>query len=178
MHDEKVLEALARLAEELLSVKFQAAWVEVFSVLAAMFCTLRWRAAPILSGVVRIVGELRSNEAFTGKTAADGVLAQAIAAMGPDAVLEILPLNLPKPPPGQTGRVWMLPLLRDSVRNTRLAHFRTALVPLSEAVFQKVVDHGQKEKTMETKVFETVVHQIWSVLPGYCDLPLDVPEVG
>lgn len=29
---------------------------------------------------------------------------------------------------------------------------------------------------MEIKVFETVVQQIWSILPGYCDLPLDLVE--
>jgi ribosomal RNA-processing protein 12 len=68
----------------------------------------------------------------------------------------------------------MLPLLRDSVHNTELGHFKTELVPLSEVLFQKVVDHGKKEKTMEIKIFETVVQQIWSILPGYCDLPLDL----
>jgi ribosomal RNA-processing protein 12 len=50
------------------------------------------------------------------------------------------------------------------------------MVPLSEELYQKVIDHGEKEKTMEIKVFETVVQQIWSILPGYCDLPLDLVE--
>ncbi|ORY11652.1 NUC173 domain-domain-containing protein [Clohesyomyces aquaticus] len=176
IYDEKILEKVAKIATDLLSVKFQAAWMEVFSMLCAMFETLRWRSTPILNPVVKIVGELRSNESFAGKKEADAVLSRAIGAMGPDVVLEILPLNLPRPPPGQAGRVWMLPLLRDSVHNTRLAHFRTEMVPLSEALYQKVVDHGEKEKTMEIKVFETVVQQIWSILPGYCDLPLDLVE--
>ncbi|OCK83237.1 NUC173-domain-containing protein [Lepidopterella palustris CBS 459.81] len=174
--DEKVLEKLAKMATDLLSVKFQAAWVEVFNVVGAMFDALRWRSAPLLSAVVKTVGELRGNESFAGKKEADVVLSKAIRAMGPDNVLEILPLNLPKPGPGQSGRVWMLPILRDSVRNTRLAHFRSEMLPLSEAMFQKVIDHGDKEKTMEIKVFETVVQQIWSILPGYCDLPLDLVE--
>ncbi|KAF2689463.1 NUC173-domain-containing protein [Lentithecium fluviatile CBS 122367] len=174
IYDEKILEKIAKTAQDLLSIKYQAAWMEVFSVLCAMFETLRWRSDPILKPVLRVVGELRSNDTFAGKKEADAVISRAIGAMGPDVVVEVLPLNLPRPPPGQQGRVWMLPLLRDSVHNTKLAHFRSEMVPLSEVLFQKVIDHGNKEKTMEIKVFETVVQQIWSMLPGYCDLPLDL----
>lgn len=176
IYDEKILEKVAKTAQDLLSVKYQAAWMEVFSMLCAMFEALRWRSDPILKPVLKIVGELRSNESFAGKKEADTVISRAIGAMGPDVVLEVLPLNLPKPPPGQTGRVWMLPLLRDAVHNTKLAHFRAEMVPLSETLFQKVIDHGEREKTMEVKIFETVVQQIWSILPGYCDLPLDLTE--
>jgi ribosomal RNA-processing protein 12 len=176
IYDEKTLEKVAKIAQDLLSVKYQAAWMEVFNMLSAMFETLRWQSDPILKPVLRTVGDLRSNESFAGKKEADAVISRAISAMGPEAVLEILPLNLPRPPPGQTGRVWMLPLLRDSVHNTKLAHFRSEMVPLSEQLYNKVIEHGTREKTMEIKVFETVVQQIWSVLPGYCDLPLDLVE--
>jgi ribosomal RNA-processing protein 12 len=50
------------------------------------------------------------------------------------------------------------------------------MIPLSEFMFQRVIDHGEAEKTMEIKIYETVVQQIWSILPGYCDLPLDLTE--
>ncbi|KAJ4297632.1 pre-rRNA processing protein [Kalmusia sp. IMI 367209] len=176
IYDEKILEKIARSAQNLLSVKYQAAWMEVFSMLCALFEALRWRSESILKPVLKTVGELRSNESFAGKKEADAVIFKAIGAMGPDVVLEVLPLNLPKPPPGQTGRVWMLPLLRDSVHNTKLAHFRQEMVPLSEVLFQKVLEHSNREKTMEIKVFETLVQQIWSTLPGYCDLPVDLME--
>jgi ribosomal RNA-processing protein 12 len=176
IYDEKILEKVAKIAVDLLSVKFQAAWMEVFNMLCAMFEALRWRSDPILRPVIKVVGELRSNDSFAGKKEADAVISRAIGAMGPDVVLDILPLNLPRTPPGQAGRVWMLPLLRDSVHNTKLAHFRSEMVPLSEQMFQKVIDHGNKEKTIDIKVFETVVQQIWSILPGYCDLPIDLTE--
>ncbi|KAF2829926.1 NUC173-domain-containing protein [Ophiobolus disseminans] len=176
VYDEKTLEKVAKIAQDLLSVKYQAAWMEVFNVVSAMFEAFRWQADPIMRPVLRAVGELRSNESFAGKKEADAVILRAVGAMGPDVVLEILPLNLPQPPPGQTGRVWLLPLLRDSVHNAKLAHFRTEMVPLSEQLYQRVIEHGERAKTMEIKVFETVVQQIWSILPGYCDLPLDLVE--
>ncbi|TAQ83663.1 hypothetical protein B7494_g8011 [Chlorociboria aeruginascens] len=174
--DEKVLENLAKAALDLLNVKYQTAWMETFNVMGSMFDALRWRADPILSGVVKTIGELRGNNSFTGKKEADEIIGKAIRAMGPGKVLEILPLNLAKPKAGQPGRAWMLPILRDFVSNTKLQHFKTEFVPLSEVMFQRVIDNGEAEKTMEIKIFETLVQQIWAILPGYCDLPLDVTD--
>ncbi|KAL2116955.1 hypothetical protein VTJ04DRAFT_9123 [Mycothermus thermophilus] len=174
--DEKVIQQLANTVEGLLTVKYQAAWLETFNVIGAMFDALRWRAHPYLLGITKSIGEMRSNDAFTGKQEADEVLGKAIRAMGPEAVLSVLPLNLAKPAKGQPGRAWMLPLLRDYTSNTNLAHFRSELVPLSAAMYQRVLDHGDAPKTMEVKIFETVVQQIWSILPGYCDLPMDLVD--
>ncbi|KAH0544844.1 hypothetical protein FGG08_001073 [Glutinoglossum americanum] len=173
--DEKVFEKLARSAASLLTVKYQASWLEVFNVLEAMFDSLRWRSDPVLSGVVKTIGELRGNDSFNGKKEADRVLGKAVRAMGSEIFLSILPLNLSSPGAGQPGRVWMLPILRDYVGNTHLAHFRSEFVPLSEVMFQRVIGHGEADKTLEVKIFETVIQQIWSILPGYCDLPLDLP---
>ena len=174
--DEKILEKLARAAVDLLSIKYQAAWMETFNVMGAMFDGLRWRADPIFSDVIRTIGELRGNDSFTGKKEADEIIGKAIRAIGPESVLRILPLNLAKPKAGQPGRAWMLPILRDYVSNTNLQHFKTEFVPLSELMFQRVLDNGEAEKTMEIKIFETLVQQIWALLPGYSDLPLDLTE--
>ncbi|KAA8895648.1 NUC173 domain-containing protein [Sphaerosporella brunnea] len=172
---EAIFQKLAKTATDLLNVRYQGAWMEVFEVLSALFNKLRWRSNPVLCEAVKVVGELRSNEGFQGKKQADEVLARAVHAMGPDVILSILPLGLAKPTPGQPGRAWMLPVLRDSIFNTKLSHFREEMVPLSEIFFQKVVDFGDgKEKTVEIKIFETIVGQIWDLLPGYCDLPTDL----
>ncbi|KAI5370805.1 Putative armadillo-like helical protein [Septoria linicola] len=174
--DDKALEKIARTLKELLSVKYQTAWMEVFNVLAAAFEVLRWRSSPLLDNIVKAVGDLRGDDSFTGKKEADEVLSAAIKAAGPEAVLSTLPLNLDGKSAKGPGRAWLLPVMRDSVSNTSLAHFRTTLVPLSESMFQRVLSHGNAEKTMEVKIFETVVSQIWSCLPGYCQLPLDLTE--
>ena len=174
VYEEKLLGKLAKAATALLSVKYRSAWMELFTVLSALFSVFRWRSIGLLDDVVKAVGELRGNDSFNGKKEADVVLGNAIEAMGPDSVLHILPLNLAKPKSGQSGRAWLLPILRDHVQNTNLKHFRSEFVPLSENMFQRVIDTGDSEKTMETKIFETLVQQIWALLPGYCNLPLDL----
>lgn len=174
--DEKVLDKIAKAAESLLSVQYQAAWLQTFNVLEAIFTALRWRANPIMLNVTRTIGEIRENPSFQNKKEADDVLGQAVRAMGPEAVLSVLPLNILKPVKGQAGRAWLFPILRDYTSNTNLSHFKSEMVPLSEVMFQKVLDHGEAERTMEIKIYETLVQQIWSTLPGYCDLPLDLLE--
>ena len=175
VYDENTLEKLCAVISNLLSVKYQAAWVEVFNIITASFDALKWRSAPLLNDAVRVIGDLRGSDSFNGKKEADAVLGTAVEVIGPEAVLTILPLNLADPKPCLPGRVWLVPILRDHVVNTNLVHFKNEFVPLSQSLFQRVIDHGQAEKTMEIKIYETMVHQIWSILPGYCNLPLDLP---
>ncbi|KAI9799243.1 MAG: hypothetical protein M1833_004121 [Piccolia ochrophora] len=176
IYDEKVLEKLARLATDLLSVKYQAAWPETFRVLGSMFEVLRHRSHPLLDDVVNVVGELRGNDSFTGHKEADELIGNAVIAMGPRAVLQILPLNLANPKSNLKGRAWLLPILRDHVSNTDLIHFKSEFVPLSEMMYERVLRWGEGEKTMEIKIYETVVQQVWALLPGYCNLPRDLAE--
>ncbi|EPS44980.1 hypothetical protein H072_1018 [Dactylellina haptotyla CBS 200.50] len=162
----------------LLNIRYQGAWREVFDVYKALFEKLRWKASLYLTDVVKAVGELRANEGFMGKKEVDDVLIAAVRAIGPEDVLKVLPLNLLNSSPSNPGRAWLLPILRDGVQNTNLAHFKTEFVPLFKSLFDRIqsLSSGQKEKTMEVKIFETVLSQIWSIFPGYCDLPLDLEE--
>ncbi|KAF3482712.1 90S preribosome component RRP12 [Arthroderma uncinatum] len=176
VYDEKIIEKLAKSATSLLAVKYQVARADLFNVLEAMFNALQWRSSPVLNEVVRIIGDLRTNENFQNKKEAEKVLGAAINVMGPKAVLDILPLNIVNQKAGEPGRVWLLPLLRDYVANTSLAYFRSEFVPLSESLYQRVMDYGEAEKTVEVKIFETLVQQTWACLPGFCELPLDMRD--
>ncbi|KID88618.1 ribosomal RNA-processing protein 12 [Metarhizium guizhouense ARSEF 977] len=176
IYEEKILDKITKTAESLLTVQYQAAWLQTFNVLGAMFTSFRWQSYPRMMNITKTIGEIRENSSFRNKKEADEIIGQAVQAMGPEAVLTALPLNIIKPVKGQAGRAWMFPILRDYVSNTELDHFKTEMVPLSELMFQKVLDHGSAEKTMEIKIYETLVQQIWATLPGYCDLPMDLME--
>ena len=173
-----VFAELAEAAKELLTVKYRDAWEGVFKTIGVMFEAFQVRADPSMEEVLKVISELRSANVFQGKKEADEVIGQAVAAMGPESALRILPLNLLESEPGQPGRAWMLPILRKHVSNASLAHFRSEFVPLSAAIFQKIIERGDAEHTMETKIFETVVQQIWGIFPGYCDLPRGLQQVG
>ncbi|KAI6249720.1 Ribosomal RNA-processing protein [Erysiphe necator] len=174
--EQKVLEKLGKASVELLSLKYQVAWMQTFKILGSMFDVFLWQAENTMLDVTKAVGDLRENSSFSGKNEADYVIGKAIHAIGPEAILKIIPLNILEPKKGQQGRAWILPLLRDNVRNSYLRHFKQVFIPLSEAIYQRVMDHKDSEKTMEIKIFEALVQQIWAIFPGYCDLPLDLVE--
>ena len=170
--DLRALEKLAVTMNGLFDTKYQASRTEIFTVLGAMLENFRWHSNTLLDEAIQTVGELRASESFQHKEKADRVLACAVRYMGPESVLKILPLNLGLNDAKKQGRAWLIPIIRDSVANTSLSHFKRVFIPLSEKLFQKAVDVGER-KTTETKILETLIEQIWSCLPGYCDRPTD-----
>ncbi|KAJ8102876.1 NUC173 domain-containing protein [Lipomyces tetrasporus] len=172
----RILSDISNSALSLLSVKYQAAWKEVFGILVALFDALDFVADPYLVQAVVVIGELRTGEEFEGRAEADDLLSAAIRALGPKKMLEILPLNLENPGPTRPGRAFLLPLLRDSIRNAKLGHFIDYMIPLSDHLSQKVAELNEKEKAVEIKIYSTLVDQIWSLFPRYCDLPTDLRE--
>ncbi|KAK9320945.1 NUC173 domain-containing protein [Lipomyces orientalis] len=172
----RILSDISKSALSLLSVKYQAAWKEVFGILVALFDALDFVSDPYLVQAVVIIGELRTGEEFEGRTEADDLLSAAIRALGPVKILEMLPLNLENPGPTRPGRAFLLPLLRDSIRNAKLGHFIDYMIPLSNHLSQKVAELNEEEKTVEIKIYSTLIDQIWSLFPRYCDLPTDLRE--
>ncbi|KAL1887437.1 pre-rRNA processing protein [Sporothrix stenoceras] len=174
IYDEKILAKIAKVGEDFLGVRYQLATEEVYSVLSAMFDAFRWQADPYLLELTRTLGDIRGRESFAAKKEVDKIIGHAIRAMGPASILKVLPHNLLQPSAHEPGRAWLLPLFREFTTNTKLADFKSDFVPLSNAMFQHVLDNGDAEKTTEIKIFETIVQQIWSIFPGFCDLPLDL----
>jgi ribosomal RNA-processing protein 12 len=171
----------------------------LLSVVSAFIARLRYRvddgaghlvpAASILAKEhVRIAGEARALETFEYRDAAEHVIGTATEVCGPQWVLSILPLNLDGSSESEPGRAWLLPIFKSKITNTKLSHFTTFFVPLSESMFSKLkeaevktenatMDGIKKRLGIQAKVFEALVQQIWALFPGYCDLPVDLPEV-
>lgn len=120
------------------------------------------------------VGAFRTNPKFEYRDAAEHVIASMARVTGPQHVLYILPLNLfsEEQSPSSAGRAWLLPLLKGNITNTSLGHFTSSFLPLSETLFNKAAEAAGVEK----KIYEALIDQIWALLPGYCDLPVDTPE--
>ncbi|KAF9396232.1 hypothetical protein CPC16_003942 [Podila verticillata] len=60
----------------------------------------------------------------------------------------------------------------SSVTNTELEYFSTTLIPLADRLNQKAQEC--RENGMMKKVYETLIGQIWSLVSGFCDLPVDM----
>ncbi|GAA5846005.1 hypothetical protein JCM5353_006343 [Sporobolomyces roseus] len=133
-------------------------------------------ATTLLTKCLILLAKSREDSRFEWKKEADSVLDVVIKVLGPQVILSYLPLNLSPEDAAQSkhARAWLLPLLKPAMTNTRLGHFRESFVPLSAEFFNKAEEARMAEppRAMEAKVWETLVGQTWSLLPGYCEYPV------
>lgn len=133
-------------------------------------------AATLLGKTLVLAGKMREDDRFEWKREAETVLDSAVKVCGPAWVLSTLPLGLEEGANPTRARAWLLPLLKPSITNTQLGHFKSYFVPLSAEMFTKAEKARANDKGMEGKVWETLVGQIWGLLPGYCEFPTDLVE--
>ncbi|PWN37806.1 NUC173-domain-containing protein [Meira miltonrushii] len=182
------------------ALRYSHSWPEIFGVLTAVVLRLRYKpkagsvksskgkshqstpaaATTLVLPLLSVIGQLRSQPKFDHREQVDGVIGALVQVCGPQAVLEILPLGLLGENGAQNGRAWLLPLMRSNITNTTLAHFVQTMVPMSEALFNKQAEaeeldaNGKPVAPVQAKVYEALTEQIWALLPGYCDLPVDM----
>ncbi|KAG7665010.1 RRP12 [[Candida] subhashii] len=172
--DETITFISEMIENEFFSIKYQHATKQILEFTTATILKLRTRANPDFLAVLETVGAWRTNETdnFPHNKEAEDLIAACISTMGPQVVLSILPLNLTGGGNG-SGRAWLLPILRDNVRFADLQYYKTEILPIVEFFEQSIEKSGNKE-SMNVKIFQTIIDQIWSLLPHFCDLPKDL----
>lgn len=166
---------ISKMIEDILfSIKYQNATKEILEFTTATILKLRSRANPDFLDVLKNVGDWRTNETdnFPYNKEAEDVIAASISSMGPEVVLSVLPLNLTGEN-GGPGRAWLLPLLRDNVRFAELDFYKNSILPNIE-FFDTKIEQSNNKESINSKIFQTIVDQIWSLLPHFCDLPKDL----
>ncbi|KAI0266803.1 NUC173-domain-containing protein [Gloeopeniophorella convolvens] len=167
------------------SLAFARSMSELLSTIAALISNLRYRedsagptaAETLLLQLVQSIGNIRTEKNFEHKEAADKVLSQATATMGPAVLLNTLPLNL-EPADRQAGREprAFLLLLLAQPHPSPLEHFVSYFVPLSERMFDLQQKAEAEDRQSEAKVWTVLISQIWAGLPGYCWAKADTRE--
>jgi len=123
----------------------------------------------------------------------ESAMASALRALGPEAVLAVLPLNVregvmaasaaaaagqqqqaggdaPLPP---EARTWMLPLLRRHVRGARLAFWASELLPLARFLGARAAAASAAGQRLHALNCHTLERQAWAALPAFCAWPRD-----
>ncbi|GBC02412.1 hypothetical protein RclHR1_04600012 [Rhizophagus clarus] len=164
--------------ENSFTFKYQNAWPGIFEIAKELFERLHKSSHPLLDNLLKIVSDIRMDQSFEFKEEADMVIGSAIETMGPINLLNIIPLNLEVIPGNNhhIGRAWLLPLLKDHILNSELGYFLKEFVPLSQRLQQKSLEFQQQNRLIESKIYETLFQQIWSLLPGFCNLPIDLQK--
>ncbi|XP_034536984.1 RRP12-like protein [Notolabrus celidotus] len=164
-----------RIVEEGLSYRFHASWPFVLQILGSFYRAAGKQAHPVMTKSLQSLADLRSTPQFPFSGELDLAVGGAVESMGPDVVLGAVPLNI-------TGfeddlefpRSWLVPVIRDHVKNTHLSFFSSYFLPLASTLKQRAEELEQAGQKLEAKVYQTLQLQIWTMLPGFCTCPVDL----
>ncbi|KAJ1815283.1 pre-rRNA processing protein [Coemansia sp. RSA 2598] len=160
-----------------LSYRFRESWTLIFLLVAAMFQRLGKCAHPSMDALMTEISHMRMEPEFELKSEADAVLGAAVRAIGPEAFLSVLPLNLNADQhKDQVGRAWLLPLMKSHIRNAPLGYFVQTMVPLADSLAARSQQFVSQSRDIEAKVFDALNQQVWALFGGFCNVPSDVSE--
>ncbi|KAJ1977136.1 pre-rRNA processing protein [Dimargaris xerosporica] len=173
---------LATIIARGMGYRYRESFEYVCHAFATMVKSLGSHASPHFNEALQTLGDIRMQSEFEYQPQADQVIKAAIRALGPEQFLSLLPLNLVVEPLSAestqtaTGRAWLLPLLKDGVGNADLGYFTRTLLPLIQTLDTTAKSFQAQDKDLESKIYQTLVHQLWALFPGFCTGPTDVVQ--
>lgn len=100
------------------------------------------------------------------------VVAAAIESMGPEAVLDAIPLT-ESDGVMSLNRSWILPLLRESIRESSFEYFTNNVLKLAVQCRQKWEKYSKDGNVPIAHTYELLCCQLWGLFPGFCRSPRD-----
>ncbi|KAM9809126.1 LOW QUALITY PROTEIN: RRP12-like protein [Syngnathus typhle] len=156
-----------RIVEEGLSYRFHASWPFVLQILGCFYKVAGKEAHPVMTKSLQSLADLRATPRFPYSGELDLAVGGAVQSMGPETVLRVVPLNI-------TGydddlefpRSWLVPVIRDHVKNTRLGFFTSYFLPLASTLKQRCTS----EHLSQAKCILNVMSSCYTIknTPGQC----------
>ncbi|KAL8187480.1 UNVERIFIED_CONTAM: pre-rRNA processing protein [Gekko kuhli] len=166
---------LARAVEEGLMYRFHAAWASVLQVLKVFFEACGRQFHPMMRKCLQSLADLRGSPHFPHTILLDQAVGAAAATMGPEVVLQAVPLDIDGTEETlDFPRSWLLPVLRDHIHDAPLAFFCTYFLPLATTLKNRATALAQAEQHLEAKIYDTLQCQVWNLLPSFCTHPPDI----
>uniref|UniRef100_A0A671R9G2 Uncharacterized protein n=1 Tax=Sinocyclocheilus anshuiensis TaxID=1608454 RepID=A0A671R9G2_9TELE len=163
------------IVEEGLSYRFHASWPFVLQILGCFYRAEGKQAHPIMIKSLQSLSDLRATPQFPFSGELDLAVGSAVESMGPEVVLKAVPLLITGTDDDlEFPQSWLIPVLRDNVKNTQLAYFTSYFLPLANKLKQTADELEQSGQKLMAKVYQTLQMQIWTMLPGFCTKPTDL----
>ncbi|UJR27399.1 hypothetical protein I4U23_008689 [Adineta vaga] len=170
-----LLKQLFQLVEHGLTYAYTLSWNYVLHLLGDMFELMGKTYFELCQNCLSSLSGLRSTKDFSFLPELDSTVGKAIRVFGPKNILQVIPLNL-------TGTItdvqleqsWLLPLLRDNITHTELAHFVSYFLPIAFQLQTTADNLREKGDSTNATVLSTLQDQLWSLFPGYCSYATDI----
>ncbi|CAD1471378.1 unnamed protein product [Heterotrigona itama] len=163
------IDQITLIMREALHYRYLEAWYYIFHLIALLFEITGKAKSPQLIEILKNLAVLRDCYNFTLKNDAEYAIGAAIKFLGPETVLNLIPLK-PSKNIINLKRSWLLPLLKNCLLGGSLTFFMQTLLPIATLCEKKSFE------SIGGKTYEFLGCQIWAILPSICNDATDVKD--
>eukprot|EP01018_Ginkgo_biloba_P036851 Gb_09813 [translate_table: standard] len=170
---ETPIEQICAIAQSILDEHYRPARNIALQIISGLFNKLGESSFTLMGGTLKRLADLQKlpDKELSCRKQLHKCVGSAVAAMGPDKFLRILPLNLD----GEClteASVWLLPILKQHTVGADLQFFTLHIFPLASKLHEKT----HKFPADERPLAEAHVHALWDLLPSFCNYPTDTAQ--
>ncbi|KAL8139269.1 hypothetical protein V2J09_005290 [Rumex salicifolius] len=161
----------------LLEYQCSDAWDMSFQVVSAMFDKLGVYSFELLGRTLKDLGDMQklSDEDFPFRKQHHDCVGSALGAMGPEKFLSIIPLNFEAEDLSQAN-VWVIPILKQYTVGGSLKFYAEQLLDMAEHLKQRSSQLKNEGRVVSARNADALVYSLWSLLPSFCNYPLDTAK--
>ncbi|KAI0499276.1 hypothetical protein KFK09_020179 [Dendrobium nobile] len=169
-----IIEKICAIIEGFLDFRYNAVWDVVFQVISAAFDQLGRHSAELMAEIMRNLADIQSypDDEFSYKKQLHECLGSALAAMGPEKFLCLLPLNLDAEDVTDWN-VWVLPILKQYTVGAELHFFSQYILDMVSLLKQKSLKLERDGRIFSARNVEGLIYSLWSLFPSFCNYPVD-----
>ncbi|XP_057858934.2 uncharacterized protein LOC131067795 isoform X2 [Cryptomeria japonica] len=147
---------------------------KIFEVISALFSE---SSSVLMEGSLKRLSNLQklSSISVQSHEKLHRCVGSAVAAMGPDKFLLILPLNFEDEDLMEPNE-WLLPVLKQHIVGTDLQFFMFHIFPLAKKLSELSSKLFADGKLTASQKAEAYMHSLWDLLPSFCNYPMDTAE--
>lgn len=172
-----VIEKICSTIENLLDYRYSAVWDMALQVVSAIFDKLGAYSSYLMRGTLKNLSDMQhlSEEDFPYRKQLHECVGSALGAMGPETFLSLLPLKLEANDLSEAN-VWLFPILKQYTVGARLNFFTEVILGMVGIIRQKARKLEMEGRIFSSRSADALVYSLWSLLPSFCNYPLDTAE--
>ncbi|KAL5708035.1 hypothetical protein ACHQM5_018873 [Ranunculus cassubicifolius] len=173
-HSETTIRNLCATIESLLDHRYKAVWKISLKVVSAMFDKLGKFSYQLMRNAVKNLTNMQkmSDDTLQCRKELHECFGSVLGAIGPEFFLSLIPLNLEAQDPSEVN-CWLFPILKEYTVGASLSFFRKSILSKLGAIRQKSQKLERDGLIFSSRSAEELVYSIWSLLPAFCNYPLD-----
>ncbi|KZV18259.1 hypothetical protein F511_34072 [Dorcoceras hygrometricum] len=172
-----VIEKVCAIIESVLSYHYAEVWDKSFQVVSTMFDKLGKNSFLFLKETLKSLADMQKlpDVDFPFRKQLHECVGSAICAMGPETFLSLVPFQLEVQELSEAN-LWLFPILKQYIVGANLKFFTESILPMIRAMKQKSAVLEQGGKIYSARTVDGIVHSLWSLLPSFCNYPVDTAE--